>query len=76
MTKTGTVKFFNKTHGWGFIKTDEQDYFVHAADLDSKIKENDEIKIKENDEVTFEVQSTPKGDKAVKVQLKSAKLPT
>ena len=62
MTKTGTVKFFNETKGWGFITADEQDYFVHAANL--------EIKIKEDDEVTFEVESTQRGAKAVKVQLK------
>ena len=62
MTKTGTVKFFNETKGWGFIKADEHDYFVHVANL--------EIKIKENDEVTFEVESTQRGAKAVKVQLK------
>lgn len=62
MTKTGTVKFFNETKGWGFITADEQDYFVHVANL--------EIKIKENDEVTFEVESTQRGAKAVKVQLK------
>jgi CspA family cold shock protein len=62
MTKTGTVKFFNETKGWGFITADEQEYFVHASNL--------EIKIKENDEVTFEVESTQRGAKAVKVQLK------
>ncbi|MGI4763119.1 MAG: cold-shock protein, partial [Janthinobacterium lividum] len=32
---TGTVKFFNETKGFGFIKNDEtgQDIFVHVTDL-------------------------------------------
>jgi CspA family cold shock protein len=61
--KTGTVKFFNETKGFGFI-TDENgtDVFVHATGL------NDEIR--ENDSVTFEVQQGKKGLNAINVSVK------
>ena len=40
---TGTVKFFNETKGFGFIKDDEsgKEYFVHVTGLSDKIREND-----------------------------------
>ena len=61
--KTGTVKFFNETKGFGFI-TDENgtDVFVHATGL------NDETR--ENDSVTFEVQQGKKGLNAINVSVK------
>jgi len=60
--KTGTVKFYNETKGFGFI-TDENgtDIFVHATGL------NDEIR--ENDSVTFEVTDGKKGPNAVNVSI-------
>jgi len=59
----GTVKFFNESKGFGFIKDSESDkeYFVHSSGL------NDEIK--ENDEVTFELQEGKKGLNAVNVSI-------
>jgi CspA family cold shock protein len=56
----GTVKFFNDSKGFGFIKDAEsgKEYFVHVSGL------NDEIK--ENDEVTFDLQEGKKGLNAVK----------
>ena len=59
----GTVKFFNDTKGFGFIKDVEsgKEYFVHVSGL------NDEIK--ENDEVTFDLQEGKKGLNAVNVKL-------
>lgn len=62
MPKTGTVKFFNEAKGWGFIKADEQDYFVHASKLQDKITEGDEV--------IFEVKATRRGNDAVDVRLK------
>lgn len=43
--KTGIVKFFNITKGYGFIKDDETDkgFFVHANDLKEQIKDNDKV---------------------------------
>jgi cold shock protein len=59
----GTVKFFNDSKGFGFIKDNEseKEYFVHVSGL------NDEIK--ENDEVTFDLQEGKKGLNAVNVKL-------
>jgi cold shock protein len=60
---TGTVKFFNNSKGFGFIKdsTSEKEYFVHVSGL------NDEIR--ENDEVTFDLQEGKKGLNAINVKL-------
>jgi cold shock protein len=60
---TGTVKFFNNSKGFGFIKdgASEKEYFVHVSGL------NDEIR--ENDEVTFDLQEGKKGLNAINVKL-------
>ena len=62
--KTGTVKFFNETKGFGFIKDDEtgEEIFVHITGLKSQ-------KIRENDQVTFDVIEGKKGVNAVDVTL-------
>ena len=59
----GTVKFFNQTKGFGFIKVEGpgKEVFVHV----SGIKEE----ILENDEVVFEIQEGKKGLNAVNVKL-------
>jgi CspA family cold shock protein len=62
--KNGTVKFFNKEKGFGFIKEDGgQEIFVHVSGLKDTIKENDHV--------TFEVQEGKKGLNAVNVKLAS-----
>ena len=40
--KTGTVKFFNESKGFGFIIEDgsNTEYFVHVSGLIDKVKEN------------------------------------
>lgn len=59
--KTGTVKFFNESKGFGFIKDDQgQEFFVHATGLTDKIRENDTV--------TFEVAEGKKGLNAVNVK--------
>lgn len=60
--KTGTVKFFNQNKGFGFIKTDEKDYFVHVSKLEDEIAEGDEV--------TFEVEETQRGANAINVRRK------
>ena len=42
----GTVKFYNESKGFGFIKDADstKEYFVHASGLTESIKENDEGK--------------------------------
>ena len=59
----GTVKFFNVSKGFGFIKDADSDneYFVHVSSLKDQIKENDEV--------TFELQEGKKGINAVDVRL-------
>jgi len=59
----GTVKFFNDSKGFGFIKDDDSDneYFVHVSGLNDRIKENDQV--------TFELKEGKKGLNAVNVKL-------
>jgi len=59
----GTVKFFNETKGFGFIKDDNsaKEYFVHSSGLKDRIKENDKV--------TFDLQEGKKGLNAVNVKL-------
>ena len=60
---TGTVKFFNGTKGFGFIKHDDsnKETFVHASGLIDQVKENDRVE--------FDVQNGKKGLNAVNVKL-------
>lgn len=60
---TGTVKFFNETKGFGFIREEEsgKEYFVHVTGLVDKIKDNDNV--------TFEIKEGKKGLNAVNVKL-------
>lgn len=58
--KKGTVKFFNETKGFGFIKEEGgQEIFVHVTGLKEEIRENDEV--------VFEVENGKKGLNAVNV---------
>ena len=60
--KKGTVKFFNETKGFGFIKEENgEEIFVHVSGLKEEIRENDEV--------VFEVQEGKKGLNAVNVAL-------
>ncbi|MCO4291911.1 MULTISPECIES: cold-shock protein [Solitalea] len=60
--KTGKVKFFNESKGFGFIKTNEgQEIFVHVTGLIDKVRENDNV--------TFEVAQGKKGLNAVNVKI-------
>jgi CspA family cold shock protein len=58
----GTVKFFNRMKGYGFINGDDgKAYFVHKTGL----KEG--VEIDEGDKVSFEIVQGDKGPKAEKV---------
>ena len=45
----GTVKFFNETKGFGFIKptNSNTDIFVHSSGLIDEIRENDQVEYEE-----------------------------
>lgn len=61
--QTGTVKFFNDSKGFGFIKPDASgdDIFVHSSGLIDQIRQNDKV--------SFEVQKGKKGMNAVNVKV-------
>jgi cold shock protein len=62
MKMKGTVKFYNKTKGFGFIAgEDGKEYFVHQTGL----KEG--ISITDNDSVEFTVETGERGPKAANV---------
>ena len=47
--KEGTVKFFNRSKGYGFIKPKDKgpDIFVHESGLRDDIKEDDKVSYEE-----------------------------
>ncbi len=59
---TGTIKFFNASKGYGFIKDDQsnQEIFVHVSGLVDEVQENDKV--------SFEVKDGKKGLNAVNVK--------
>jgi len=59
----GTVKFFNSTKGFGFIKEDEsnEEHFVHVSGLIDEIKDGDAVE--------FELKEGKKGLNAVNVKV-------
>ena len=60
--KTGTVKFFNVSKGYGFLKEEGtgEEVFVHATGLVDQIKQDDKV--------TYEVTEGKKGLNAVNVK--------
>lgn len=59
----GTVKFFNETKGFGFIKENDSDneHFVHVSGLVDEVKEGDEVE--------FDLKEGKKGMNAVNVKI-------
>ena len=63
---TGTVKKVISERGFGFISApDGKEYFFHKDGLTSSL---DFDRLVGGERVSFEVQSSPRGDRAVKVQ--------
>jgi cold shock protein len=63
MTK-GTVKWFNDSKGFGFIsREDGDDIFVHHTSISGSGFKS----LSEGQAVTFDVEKTPKGPRAVNV---------
>jgi len=65
MRRTGTVKWFNDTKGFGFITPDDgsKDCFVHHT----AIQGNGFRSLAEGERVEFDVVEEPKGPKALNV---------
>lgn len=61
--KTGKVKFFNDSKGFGFIVDDEsgKEYFVHVSGLIDEVREDDSVE--------FELIEGRKGLNADKVRV-------
>lgn len=61
--RTGTVKFFNTTKGFGFIvdSSSQEEIFVHISGLVDEIRQGDTV--------TFETARGKKGMNAVNVKL-------
>jgi cold shock protein len=61
--KNGTVKFFNETKGFGFIKENGsgEEIFVHISGLKDDIRQDDEV--------VFEVEQGKRGLNATNVRL-------
>lgn len=67
---TGTVKWFNETKGYGFIKPDDggADVFVHI----SAVEKAGWRTLREGQKVSFELQNDPKKGKSSAANLKEA----
>lgn len=61
--KTGTVKFFNESKGFGFIVEDEsqEEIFVHATGLTEQIRQDDKV--------SFDTTEGKKGPNAINVKI-------
>jgi CspA family cold shock protein len=60
--RTGPVKFFNESKGYGFITDEEtgKDIFVHASGINAE-------ELREGDRVSYEEEEGRKGKVAAKV---------
>jgi CspA family cold shock protein len=60
----GTVKWYDRVKGYGFIQTDDnKDFFIHRSGL-----EDSHIELQAGQTVEFEVGKSEKGPVAIKVR--------
>jgi len=62
---TGTVKWFSRVRGYGFIQPDDgsEDVFVHFSAIEGDGYRN----LYENERVRFRMEDSPKGPQAIEV---------
>ena len=65
--QSGTVKFFNQSKRYGFIKPDlgNKDIFVHATSLPNI--EN----LQEGQRITFEIEESSRGIQAINIEIEN-----
>jgi len=69
---TGIVQFFDNKKGWGFIRFEEKDYFVHWKDI---IGTAGFKTLLENEEITFEIDYDKQGrTRAINVRRDKAEM--
>jgi len=63
--RTGSVKWFSRMKGYGFIAPDDQEkeIFVHFSGIEAEGYRN----LEQGQRVTFEVEESPKGPQAIHV---------
>jgi len=63
--RTGSVKWFSRMKGYGFIAPDDQEkeIFVHFSGIEAEGYRN----LEQGQRVTFEVEGSPKGPQAIHV---------
>jgi len=63
----GTVKWFSRMKGWGFIEPDggDGDVFVHYENITGDGFRN----LEKGERVQFVIEDTPKGPKAIEVSI-------
>ncbi len=68
--RTGSVKWFSRVKGYGFIAPDDQEkeIFVRFSGIEAEGYKN----LEQGQRVAFEVEDTPKGPQAVRVTVIAA----
>jgi CspA family cold shock protein len=63
--RTGSVKWFSRVKGYGFIAPDDQEkeIFVHFSGIEAEGYRN----LEQGQRVAFEVEESPKGPQAIHV---------
>ncbi len=67
----GRVKWFNPKKGYGFITPDDgsKDLFVHYSDIEGEGFKS----LEEGDKVSYEIEQSKKGPRAIKVKKETKK---
>ena len=69
MREKGKVKWFSDQKGWGFIQPDNggAELFAHHSNI-GRANKRERVTLVEGEPVTFRVEQTQKGPKAVEIE--------